>query len=86
MLTKADQKSNTMQYKYTKPVLKYTYCKINLQIKRTPFYLIIFQNVIYSCDRKAEFSLLQSSVSHHDPSEIILIHWFGVQDTVLLWS
>ncbi len=32
------------------------------------------QNVIYSCDRKAECSasLLQSSVSH-DPSEIILI-------------
>jgi len=34
---------------------------------------------MYSCDGKAEFSVssLQSSVSH-DPSETILICWFGV--------
>jgi len=37
-------------------------------------------NAVYSCDGKAEFSasLLQSSVLH-DPSEIILIRWFGAQ-------
>jgi len=38
------------------------------------------QNVIYSCESKAEFSASQSSVSH-DPSEIILI--FGTQETCL---
>jgi len=30
-------------------------------------------------------SLLQSSVSH-DPSEIILIWWFGAQETFLIWK
>jgi len=46
------------------------------------FYFIIFQNVIFSCDGKAEFSasLLQSSVSH-DPSENILMCWFAAQET-----
>jgi len=52
------------------------FCKI-LQFtvnKITVFCSNIFQNIIYSCYAKAEFSelLLQSSVSH-DPSEIILI-------------
>ncbi len=39
--------------------------------------------VIYSCDGKAEVSasLLQSSVSH-DPSEIIIICWFGAQSII----
>jgi len=48
--------------------------------------LIIFQNVIYSCNGKAEFStssLLQSSGSH-DPPEIILICWFAAQETLLI--
>ncbi len=42
------------------------------------FYFNTFKNYIYLCDANAEFSasLLQSSVSH-DPSEIILICWFG---------
>ncbi len=40
-------------------------------------------NVIYSCGGKAEFSLLQSSVSH-DPSEITLICWFAAQETILI--
>ncbi len=46
----------------------------------TLFHTTVFQNVIYSCDGKAEFSeaLLQSSVSL-DPSEIILICWFAAQ-------
>ncbi len=36
----------------------------------------------YSCDFKAEFlaSLLQS----HDPSEIIIICWFAVQETFII--
>ncbi len=54
---------------------------IILMIKNeTKFCLIIFSNVIYSCDDKAEYStsLLQSSESH-DPSEIILI-WFAAQN------
>ncbi len=46
----------------------------------TIYYLNIFNLFIYSCDSKAELSLLQSSVSH-DPSEIILICWFGAQET-----
>ncbi len=33
--------------------------------------------------RKAEFSLLMSSVSHH-PSEIILICWFVAQESFLI--
>ncbi len=39
----------------------------------------------YSCNGKADFSasLLQSSVSR-DPSEIIKIHWFSVQETILI--
>jgi len=48
--------------------------------------LNIFQNVIYSCNGKAEFStssLLQSSGSH-DPPEIILICWFAAQETLLI--
>jgi len=45
------------------------------------------KNVIYSCDGKAEFSasLLQYSVSH-DPSEIILLCWFGAQKTFQCWK
>jgi len=40
------------------------------------FFFLHVQNVIYSCDGKAEFSvsLLQSLVSH-DPSEINLPIW-----------
>jgi len=54
---------------------------------RHVFYFNIFQNIIYSCDCKAEFSasLLQSSVSH-DPSELILICRFSAQETFLIWS
>ncbi len=34
----------------------------------------------YSCDGKAEFSAAITPVSvSHDPSEIILICWFGAQ-------
>jgi len=42
---------------------------------------------MYFCDGKAEFSasLLQSSVPH-DPSEINIICWFGVQNYFLLLS
>ncbi len=43
------------------------------------FILVYLKNVIYSCDGKAEFLAIyshSSSVSH-DPSEIILICWFG---------
>jgi len=38
----------------------------------------------FICDGKAEFSvsLLQSSVSH-DPSEILLIYWFGAQLSII---
>ncbi len=41
----------------------------------------MFQNVIYSCDGKADFqqSLRQFLVSH-DLSEIILICWFAAQE------
>ncbi len=41
--------------------------------------------MIYSWDDKAEFSasLPQSSVSR-DPSEIILICWFGAQETFII--
>jgi len=40
---------------------------------------------MYSCDGKAEFSasLLQSSI-WHDPSEIILVCWFGAQETFII--
>ncbi len=38
----------------------------------------IFKWYMYSCDGKAEFPVLQSSVSH-DPSEIILKCWIGAQ-------
>ncbi len=40
---------------------------------------------MYSFEAKAEFSasLIQSSVSH-DPSEIILICWFGAEETFLI--
>ncbi len=50
--------------------------------KITVFYFNVFKNVIYSCHGKDELSdeLLQSSVPH-DPSQIILICWFGDQDT-----
>jgi len=50
----------------------------NIYNLKTCFYFYIFQHVIYSCEGKAEFlaSFLWSSVSH-DPSEIILICWFG---------
>ncbi len=61
------------------------YCEMLLQFKRPIYYLNVFSNVIYSCDRKAEFSasLLQSSVSH-DPSDMILICWFAAQEIFLL--
>ncbi len=46
---------------------------------------IFFLNLVNSCGDKAEFSapLLQSYVSH-DPSEIIQICWFGVQEIFLI--
>ncbi len=46
----------------------------------TVFYFNVFYNVIYSCEAKLNFQqpLLQSSVSN-DPSEIILMCWFGNQ-------
>ncbi len=49
------------------------------------FSIFIYFKTIYSCDGKAEFSalLFQSSVSH-DPSEIILIYWFGAQETCII--
>ncbi len=40
-------------------------------------------SLIYSCDGKSEFSWHQSSVSH-DASEIILICWFGTQETFII--
>ncbi len=47
--------------------------------------IFLYFSVIYSCGGKAEISasLLQLSVSH-DPSEIILIYWFGAQETFLI--
>ncbi len=44
-----------------------------------------FFNEIYSCAGKAEFQqpLLQSS-GFHDPSEIVLICWFGAKETFLI--
>ncbi len=41
--------------------------------------LFYFLNVIYSCNGKAKFSVVL-----HDPSEIILICWFGAQETFLI--
>jgi len=53
-----------------------------LRFKNAVLQYNLFQNVIYSCDGKAEFSasLLQSWVSH-DPSGIFLICWFAAQET-----
>jgi len=39
-------------------------------------YLKIFENVIYSCNGKAEFSASLLQTLSHDPLEIILICWF----------
>ncbi len=49
------------------------------------YFNFIFQNLICSCDGKADFqqSLLQSLVSR-DLSEIILICWFADQETFLI--
>ncbi len=48
------------------------------------FFFSFFCNAIYSCDAKTEYLklqlFLQSSVSH-DPSEIILICLFSVQES-----
>ncbi len=43
------------------------------------FYFNLFKNVIYSCDGKVRQLLLRSSVS-----EIVLICWFGAQETFLI--
>ncbi len=53
---------------------------------KTAFIWAKVQIVIYSSDGEAEFSasLLHSSLSH-DPSEIILINWFGAQETFLIF-
>ncbi len=53
-----------------------------LQFKVTNCYFIVFWNVIYFCDGKAECSAVITPVSH-DPSEIIQMCWFGVQDAYL---
>ncbi len=47
----------------------------------TSFNVNIFSNAIYFCDAKLKFQqpLVQSSLSQ-DPSEIILICWFGDMD------
>jgi len=70
--------------KYTSSKVKGLLCSQRL-LRFFFFYFNIFKKVIYSFDIRAEFSasLLQSSVSH-DPSEIILIWWFGAQETVHL--
>ncbi len=70
---------------YLKKKKKQSSCEILLHFKVTVFYVNIFNILIYSCDGKAEFLalLLQSSVSH-DPSEIILICWFGAQETIIV--
>ncbi len=49
------------------------------------FSILMHFKTISSCDAKLNFQqpLLQSSVSH-DPSEIILICWFGSQEEKLL--
>ncbi len=46
------------------------------RFKISVFYFNIFQNVIYSCDGKAAFC-------HRILLEIILICWFGAQETFL---
>jgi len=53
-------------------------CRNNINIVKYYFFFSLRNSVIYSCDGKAELSALlpQSSVSH-DPSEIIIISWFG---------
>ncbi len=45
-------------------------------------FFTFFFNQMYFCDAKAEFfvSLLQSSQSHNS-SEIILICWFGAEES-----
>jgi len=45
----------------------------------------MFLKIIYCCDGKAEFStlFLQPSVSH-DPSEIMIISWFGAKKKLLI--
>lgn len=45
----------------------------------------IFWSVIHSCDEFSAVMLFQSSGSQ-DPSEIILIHWFGTWETLSLSS
>ncbi len=52
-----------------------------IYIKITVFYFNTFKIVIYSCDGKND--LLQFLVSD-DTAEIILICWFGAQETFLI--
>ncbi len=56
-------------------VIKQYYLKFILKYSTTG-------HVIYSCDGKATFSLLRSSLSNN-PSEIIST-WFGAQETLLM--
>ncbi len=60
-------------------------CKIlSIEYNCFLFEYILKRSFIYSCHGKAEFSTaIRSSVSH-DPSEIILICWFAVQNTFLI--
>ncbi len=39
---------------------------------------------MYSCDGKSDFFLAPITSVSHDPSEIILICWFGAQDTFIV--
>ncbi len=54
-------------------------CSILLQFKITDFYFNIFQNVIYSCDGKAEFSAAITPV--FSVTKIIQICSIGAQET-----
>ncbi len=47
------------------------------------FSTLIYFQYIYSCDSKAEFSAVIIPV-FSDPSEIILICWFGARESLLL--
>ncbi len=50
------------------------------------FYFNIFKNWMYSSDAKLNFQHHYVSLQHHtsDPSEILLICWFAVQETFLI--
>ncbi len=39
---------------------------------------------MYSTDAKISFSLVKCSLVSHDPSEILLICWFGAQETIIV--